>query len=124
MNARSRFRVDADWWYASIRRCGSGTRAAAVKAMSLTMWPRKLGSPTPSTVSIAEERGLANWPAMRPTFTAGTPVEYVSTTAIWRITLRRSRMESAENASKDSAQSPPWSRNAWPVATRPSSVVS
>ena len=39
--------------------------------MSLTMWPRNDGSSTPSIVSVADERGLANWPAMRPTFTVG-----------------------------------------------------
>ena len=41
--------------------------------MSLTMWPRNDGSSTPSIVSVSAERGLANWPAMRPTFTIGTP---------------------------------------------------
>ena len=46
-----------------------------VNAMSLTMWPRKLGSSTPSTVSVGAERGLPNCPAMRPTFTVGTPAE-------------------------------------------------
>ena len=43
--------------------------------MSLTMCPRNEGSSTPSTVSVGLERGLANWPAMRPTFTTGTPEE-------------------------------------------------
>ena len=66
---------------------------------------------------MALERGLANWPAMRPTFTTGTPSEYVSTTAICRMTRSFSRMLSAENSSNDSAQSPAWSRNALPAAT-------
>ena len=57
---------------------------------------------------------MANCPAMRPTFTVGTPVLYVSTTAIWRITLSLSRMASAENTSNDSAQSPAWSRKPSP----------
>ncbi len=56
------------------RRSGFGTRAAADgEAMSLTMWPRNDGSSTPSIVSVSAERGLANCPAMRPTFTTGTP---------------------------------------------------
>ena len=38
------------------------------------MWPRNDGSSTPSTISVAAERGLANWPAMRPIFSTGTPV--------------------------------------------------
>ena len=36
-------------------------------------------------VSTGEERGLPNWPAMRPTFTTGLPPAKVSTTAICRI---------------------------------------
>ena len=36
---------------------------------------RKLGSETPSTVSSLALRGLANWPAIRPTFTTGRPPE-------------------------------------------------
>ena len=50
-------------------------RAASVGAMSLTMWPRNDGSTRSPIVSVGDERGLANWPAMRPTFTVGTPVE-------------------------------------------------
>jgi hypothetical protein len=45
-----------------------------------------------------EERGLANWPAMRPTFTTGLPPPKVSTTAICRITRKVSRMLSAVNS--------------------------
>ncbi len=63
----------ADWWYACTRRSGLGMRAASVKASLLTMWPRKLGSSLSPTFSMLAERGLANWPAMRPTFTTGTP---------------------------------------------------
>ena len=72
------------------------------------------------TVSVGDERGLANWPAIRPTFTTGTPSEYVRTTAIWRMTRSFSRMLTAEKSSKLSAQSPAWSRKAFPAATRPS----
>ena len=50
---------------------------------------------SPSTISSGAERGLANWPAMRPTLTTGVPVPYVSTTAICRMTLSLSRMLSA-----------------------------
>ncbi len=65
VKARSRFSVAADWWYAFTIRAGSGTRAAAVGASSWTMWPRKLGISSPSTVSVGDERGFVNWPAMR-----------------------------------------------------------
>lgn len=75
MKARNRLSVAADWLYAEIIRFGSGRRAAAENAASLTMWPRNDGSSTPSIVSVAEERGLANCPAMRATFTTGTPAE-------------------------------------------------
>ncbi len=67
--------MDADWLYACNRRAGSAAREASVKPTSLTMWPRNEGSSTPSTVSVAFDRGLANCPAMRPTFTTGTPEE-------------------------------------------------
>ncbi len=50
-------------------------RSAAEKATSLTMWPRNDGSSVSSLVSVGLERGLANCPAMRPTFTVGTPEE-------------------------------------------------
>jgi hypothetical protein len=68
-------------------------------------------------VSVLALLGLANWPAMRPTLTTGTPDPYVSTTAIWRMTRSLSRMLSALKSWKDSAQSPAWSRNALPAAT-------
>ncbi len=84
------------------------------------MSPRNDGSSTSSTVSVGCERGLANCPAIRPTFTTGTPEEYVRITAIWRITLSLSRIESAEKASKLSAQSPACNRNAPPSPTRAS----
>ena len=60
-----------------------------------------------SMVSVAAERGLANWPAMRPTFTTGWPPAKVRTTAICRKTRKKSRMLSAECSAKLSAQSPP-----------------
>ncbi len=81
------------------------------------MWPRNDGRSTSPIRSVGLERGLANWPAMRPTFTTGTPIEYVSTTAIWRMTRSFSRMLLAENSSKLSAQSPAWRRKALPAAT-------
>ena len=44
--------------------------------MSLTMWPRNDGQLDAVDASRwRDERGLANWPAMRPTFTTGTPEE-------------------------------------------------
>ncbi len=69
------------------------------------------------------ERGLANWPAMRPTFTTGTPAAYVSATAICRMILSLSRIESAVKSAKDSAQSPACRRNASPLATAESCAV-
>ena len=74
--------------------------------------------------SVELERGLANCPAMRPTFTTGTPIEYVNTTAICRMMRSFSRMLSAENSSKLSAQSPAWSRKALPAATSASEARS
>jgi hypothetical protein len=57
--------------------------------------------------SVGEERGLANWPAMRPTFTTGEAPAKVSTTAICRKTRKKSRMLLAPCSAKLSAQSPP-----------------
>ena len=71
VNARSRFSVDADWWYACTSRSADGTLAASVGVESLTMWPRKVGRSKSPTRSNAAVRGLANCPAMRPTFTTG-----------------------------------------------------
>ncbi len=51
---------------------------------------------------------------MRPTFSVGTPVLYVSTSDIWRITFSLSRMLSAENSANDSAQSPACRRKPLP----------
>ena len=70
------------------------------------MWPRKLGRSTPAIVSVGEERGLANWPAMRPSLTTGSIEPYVSTAAIWRMIFSFSRMLTAEKSWNDSAQSP------------------
>ena len=66
-----------------------------------------------------EERGLANWPAMRPIFTTGTPAPKVSTTAICSRTRNVSRMMLAVKSAKLSAQSPPCSTKALPSATGP-----
>ncbi len=38
---------------------------------------------------MSDERGLANWPAMRPIFTTGMPPPKVSTTAICRMHAQR-----------------------------------
>src|ERR1044072_9322065 len=92
-------------------------RAASLKSKPLTESPRYVGSVTPSRVSVPLERGLEYWPAMRPTFTTGTEAAYVSTAPIWSRVLSLLRMWSADTASKASAQSPPWRRNASPLAT-------
>ena len=81
------------------------------------MWPRNVGISIPSTVSVAEERGLTNWPAIRPTLTTGSIDPKVSTAAICSMIFSFSRMLMAEKSLKDSAQSPAWSRNARPSAT-------
>ena len=67
------------------------------------MWPRKAGSSASPTRSVSAERGLANCPAIRPTFTTGTPAAYVSATAICSMILSLSRMASAVCSAKDSA---------------------
>jgi hypothetical protein len=72
---------------------------------------------------VAAERGLANWPAMRPTFTTGQAAPKVSTTAICNRTRKVSRMLSALNSAKLSAQSPPWSKKPRPSATSPKVAV-
>ena len=56
---------------------------------------------------MGAERGLANWPAIRPTFTTGKAAPKVSTTAICSSTRKVSRMLLALNSAKLSAQSPP-----------------
>ncbi len=61
---------------------------------------------------------------MRPIFTTGHLAPKVSTTAICSMTLNVSRMLSAENSPKLSAQSPPCSRKARPSETAASSRFS
>src|SRR5215475_10966443 len=77
----------------------------------------------PLRFSVAELRGLANWPPMRPILTTGNAAAKVSTTAICRNTRKKSRMLSAPCSAKLSAQSPPCSRKACPTATRPSACL-
>ena len=89
-------------------------RDAAVKAEPLMMSPRYDGRLRPSSVSVSDERGLANWPAMRPSFTTGTLAPKVSTTLICSSTRKVSRMMSAVNSPKLSAQAPPCSTKARP----------
>ncbi len=52
-------------------RSGSATLASGVASSECTACPRKEGSSTPSTISVGDERGLANCPAMRPTLITG-----------------------------------------------------
>ena len=66
----------------------------------------------PSITSVSLERGLENWPAIRPTLTTGFAAAKVMTTAIWRRTRNVSLTLAAENSLKLSAQSPPCSRKA------------
>src|SRR5579872_5020218 len=71
----------------------------------------------PSRFSVGDERGLANWPATRPTLMTGEEPAKVSTTAIWRNTRKKSRMLLAPCSAKLSAQSPPCNRKASPAVT-------
>ena len=71
-NARVRFRVAAEALYTPSSRSGSGVRASVVKSKPFTASPRYAGSETPSRVSVAELRGLAYCPAIRPILTIGT----------------------------------------------------
>ena len=73
---------------------------------------------TPSTTSVGSVRGLANWPAMRPTLTTGSIAPYVRTADICSMTFSRSRIAGAETSLKDSTQSPACSRNARPSQRR------
>src|SRR5689334_9270777 len=98
-------------------------RDSGVKSMPFTASPRYDGSVTPSRVSSPELRGLAYWPAIRPTFTTGTLAAYCRTTDICSSTRSLARMFSAVTPSNVSAQSPPWSRNASPRATAPTFSV-
>ena len=53
-------------------RSGSAARASAVNGVSqLMLSPWYDGSVTPSMVSWGLDRGLANWPAMRPILITG-----------------------------------------------------
>ncbi len=117
VNARRRFSVAADWLYACSIRSGSGVRASSVGASSFTMWPRKLGRSASPTCSIGAERGLPNWPAMRPILTTGVIAPYVRTTLIWSMIRSFSRIVIALKSLNDSAQSPAWSTKARPSAT-------
>ena len=78
---------------------------------------------TSPRVSVSLERGLANWPAMRPIFTTGIEAPYVSTTAICSTVFTRLRIWSAVAPAKVSAQSPPCSRNASPREAAASRVA-
>ena len=71
-NARDRFSVAAEAWYIRTSRCGSCARLCGVKANPFTASPRYAGIVTSPRVSVWLERGLAYWPAIRPTLTTGT----------------------------------------------------
>ena len=66
-------------------------RASTVGSSLWTMWPRKVGSTRPPTVSVGSERGFTNWPAIRPSFTTGRLAAYVSTADICRMIFSFSR---------------------------------
>ena len=73
---------------------------------------------------MSAERGLANWPAIRPIFTTGMPAPKVSTTAICSSTRKESRILSAWKSANASAQSPPWSTKPRPAQTSASRSLS
>ena len=110
--------MDADWWYAWSSRSGLGTRAAAVGSDvvdDVAAERRELEAVDRLGVGRAGLGELAGDPAhlhdrdARRCSSARSPSGGSP--------CRRSRMPSAEKASKDSAQSPAWSRNARPSAT-------
>src|SRR3546814_13987870 len=78
------------------------------------MSPRYLGRVTPSRVSLSAERGLAYWPAKRPTRTTGRRMPCTSTRLICSSTLSRLEMTSELQSLQFSAQSPPCSRQRLP----------
>ena len=105
----------------NLRACKRGLNRAARDAVSLGpgfMRMAESGVSGPSTGAPARsesaERGFANCPAMRPTFTTGIPAAKFSTTAICSSTRKVSRIVLVLNSAKLSAQSPPWSRKASP----------
>jgi len=69
----------------------------------------------PPRTSVAAERGLANWPASRPSRITGRPDAAPSLCAIAATRLTIAALFSGENSAKLSAQSPPWSRKARPA---------
>ena len=107
MNALTKFKVADEVLYTRTKRFGSGVLDFVVNSKSFTASPRYAGKVTPSRVSLSLLRGLANWPAIRPTLTTGKDEKYCNTAAICKIVLIRLRMESAVAPAKVSAQSPP-----------------
>ena len=75
---------------------------------------------TPFRVSMSAERGLAYWPAMRPTRITGRRVPWTSTRLICIRIFSFDEIASGLQSSNDSAQSPPWSRKVSPAAARAS----
>ena len=63
---------------------------------------------------MSEDLGFANCPAILPTFITGSDVANIKTADICRNNLKISLMLSGLCSAKDSAQSPPWSKNAFP----------
>src|SRR5262249_36653774 len=81
--------------------------------------PRYDGRVTPLRVSVSSERGLAYWPAKRPTRITGFLAPCVSTRLICSRIFNLRVMSSAEQSERLSAQSPPCSRNRLPTAASP-----
>ncbi|CAM5260881.1 hypothetical protein SVIOM342S_06598 [Streptomyces violaceorubidus] len=88
----------------------------------MTASPRYDGSRTPSRSSNVRDRGLANCPAIRPTFTTGSDAPWASTTAICSRVRSLPATDSCVAVANVSAQSPPWSSSASPRATAASRV--
>ena len=70
------------------------------------MWPKNDGSSISPTRSVGRDLGFANWPAIRPTFTSGSPDPKIITTDICRKIFSFSRIETALKSRNDSAHSP------------------
>src|SRR5690606_11502740 len=73
---------------------------------------------------MSAERGLAYWPAKRPTRTTGSFSPCTSTRLICSSTLSRLEMTSELHSAKVSAQSPPCSRNRLPSCASASCCLS
>ena len=67
---------------------GFGSLSDSVNSIPLIISPLYDSNSIPSIVSLSDDLGLANCPAILPTFTTGQDAPNVHTTAICQITLK------------------------------------